>query len=73
MRYVICNAEKASQAGMSLVGRLRTKDRKKVLLNESSVMNCQRLDGTLEERVTAIDGMVMTDADAMKVAKDLKM
>ena len=53
MRYLICSIERAQKANISLTGRIVCEQGQKVLLNESGVMNCARLEGT-----------VMTDQEA---------
>lgn len=73
MKYLVCDAEKAATAGMNLTGRLRTKDGKLVMLNESGVMNCTGLEGTLEERAAKLEGTVMEDGEAVGYAKEKGM
>lgn len=60
---------KAYSAGINLDGKIRTKDGK-VLLNESSLMNCNTLEGTMEERSEALEGNVMTDAQAQAFVRE---
>ena len=64
MRYLICSIEKAQKAEISLKGRIVCEQGQKVLLNESGVMNCLRLEGTLEQRAEWLEGTVMTDQEA---------
>lgn len=64
MRYLICSIERAQKAEISLIGRILCEQGKKVLLNESGVMNCTRLEGTLEQRAEWLEGTVMTDKEA---------
>lgn len=64
MRYLICSIERAQKAEISLTGRILCEQGKKVLLNESGVMNCTRLEGTLEQRAEWLEGTVMTDKEA---------
>jgi len=69
MRYTLCSMRKAYSAGINLDGKIRTKDGK-VLLNESSLMNCNTLEGTMEERSEALEGNVMTDAQAQAFVRE---
>lgn len=64
MRYIVCDTNKAMVAGMNLRGRLKTEDGKQVVLNESGVMNCRGLEGTLEERAEWLNGVMMEDKEA---------
>lgn len=64
MRYLICSIERAQKANISLTGRIVCEQGQKVLLNESGVMNCTRLEGTLEQRAEWLEGTVMTDKEA---------
>ena len=64
MRYLICSIARAQEAGMSLAGRLMCENGQKVLLNESGVMNCQSLEGTLEERAVWLEGTLLSDREA---------
>lgn len=64
MRYLICSIERAQKAEISLAGRIVCEQGQKVLLNESGVMNCARLEGTLEQRAKWLEGTVMTDQEA---------
>lgn len=73
MKYIVCDTDKARGAGISTAGKLGTKDQKKVMLNESSVMNCRMLEGTFEERTEALDGEVLTDAEAQSYVRKEKM
>lgn len=73
MKYLVCDTGKACGAGINTTGKLRTKDKKKVMLNESSVMNCRLLEGTFEERAEALGGEVLTDAEAQSYVKKEKM
>lgn len=69
MRYSLCSMKKAYSAGINLDGKIRTKDGK-VLLNESSLMNCNSLTGTLEERSDTLEGNVMTDEQAQTFVRE---
>lgn len=73
MRYLVCDTEKAQGAGINIVGKLCTKDRKKLMLNESGVMNCRSLDGTFEERSEALGGEMLTDAEAQAYVRANKL
>lgn len=64
MRYLKCNIARAQKAGMCLVGRLMCEDGQQVFLNESGVMDCQNLEGTLEERAEWLEGTLLTDREA---------
>lgn len=69
MRYVICDTDKARSAGMALAGRMATDDGR-VLLNESGVTNCRRLEGSLEERAAALGGKAVTESEARDFVRD---
>lgn len=73
MKYLVCDTDKARGAGINTAGKLGTKDKKKVMLNESSVMNCQLLEGTFDERAEALGDEVLTDAEAQSYVKKEKM
>lgn len=73
MKYIVCDTDKARGVRISTAGKLGTKDKKKVMLNESSVMNCRILEGTFEERAEALDGEVLTDAEAQSYVRREKM
>lgn len=69
MRYSLCDIDKARSAGIVLNGKLKTKD-DKVMLNESSLMNCNSLVGTFEERSEALGGKTLTDAQAQVYVRE---
>lgn len=73
MKYLVCDTGKARGVGINTAGKQGTKDKKRVMLNESSVMNCRLLEGTFEERAEALGGEVLTDAEAQSYVKKEKM
>ena len=63
MNYIICKTDKAREAGISLTGKLIDSDGN-VLLNESSLTSCENLNGDINERVKALDGILLSDREA---------
>lgn len=65
MDYVITTTEKAYNWGFSPVGH--TINGKKICLNEKEVMSNDSLSGTLEERVTQLDGVLVDVNEAKEI------
>lgn len=63
MNYIICKADNAREAGISLTGKL-VDGEGNVLLNESSLTSCENLEGVMDDRVKALDGRLLSDSEA---------
>ena len=70
MKYVTASMRKAASVGMELAGKLRCGE-DEVMLNESGVMNCPGLEGSLEERAAELGGRVMTEEEALAYKREL--
>ena len=67
MKYIIINKDVALRIGINLVGHYVLNN--KIVVNQNEILLNNNLDGTLEERVSAIKGKLYTAAYIQRLIK----
>ena len=67
MKYIIISKDVALRIGINLIGHYVLNN--KIVVNQNEILLNGNLDGTLEERVSAIDGKVYTAAYIKRLIK----
>ncbi len=67
MKYIIISKDVALRIGINLIGHYGLNN--KIVVNQNEILLNGNLDGTLEERVSAIDGKLYTAAYTQRLIK----
>ncbi|MDD2300379.1 MAG: hypothetical protein PHU69_12180 [Fermentimonas sp.] len=67
MKYIIISKDVALRIGINLVGHYVLNN--KIVVNQNEILLNNNLDGTLEERVSAIKGKLYTAAYTQRLIK----
>lgn len=67
MKYIIISKDVALRIGINLIGHYVLNN--KIVVNQNEILLNGNLDGTLEERVSTIDGKLYTAAYIQRLIK----
>ncbi len=67
MKYIIINKDVALRIGINLVGHYVLNN--KIVVNQNEILLNNNLDGTLDERISAIDGKLYTATYTQRLIK----